>query len=260
MPKTVLQDTSETNKPATSVDYASAIHMSLQGKGGVGKSFIASILAQYFLSKDRQIESIDTDPVNRTFSQYKAVNATRLELLRDGNIDPRGFDALMERLLTEDRTFVIDNGASTFLPLWNYVVENQVIDLLRNAGKRLYVHTVITGGQALLDTMNGFRSLAQSTEERNIVLWINEYFGRVERDGKKLSEMAAYAENADKVFGSVHVTQRNKDTFGRDVEEVIARKLSFEEAIRDGDFSLMTKQRLRVVQRDLFEQLESVGI
>ena len=67
--------------------------------------------------------------------------------MRDGNIDVRGFDALMERLLTEDGTFVIDNGASTFIPLWSYIVENQVIEILRQAGKRLYVHTVITGGK-----------------------------------------------------------------------------------------------------------------
>ena len=36
----------------------------------------------------------------------------------------------MERLLTEDGIFVIDNGASTFIPLWSYMVENQVIDIL----------------------------------------------------------------------------------------------------------------------------------
>ncbi len=260
MPKAAIQECAEAGTSTAPIENSHAIHMSLQGKGGVGKSLIASILAQYFQSNRRQIECIDTDPVNRTFSQYKTVNASRLELLRNGNIDPRGFDALMERLLTEDTTFVIDNGASTFLPLWSYVIENRVIDLLKKADKRLYVHTVVTGGQALLDTINGFRSLAQSTEERNVVLWINEYFGRVERDGKKFADMAAYAENAEKVFGSVHITQRNHDTFGRDVEEVIAKKLSFDEAIREGEFSLMSKQRLRVVQRDLFEQLASIGI
>jgi hypothetical protein len=37
--------------------------------------------------------------------------------MRDGSIDVRGFDGLMERLLTEDGTFVIDNGASTFILL-----------------------------------------------------------------------------------------------------------------------------------------------
>ena len=48
--------------------------------------------------------------------------------------------------------FVIDNGASTFIPLWSYIVENQVIDILRQAGKRLYVHTVITGTLQMLST------------------------------------------------------------------------------------------------------------
>jgi hypothetical protein len=42
------------------------------------------------------------------------------------------------------------------------------------------------------------------------------------------------------------------------VEEVICRKITFEEAIRDGAFSIMTKQRLQVVQRELFEQLDDV--
>lgn len=255
-----MQGTGEINLQPVSTSDEHAIHMSLQGKGGVGKSLVASILAQYLQNEKRSIECIDTDPVNRTLSQYKAVNASRLELLRNGYIDPRGFDALMERLLTEDATFVIDNGASTFLPLWSYVIENRVLDLLSNAGKKLYVHTVVTGGQALLDTINGFRSLAQSTEERTIVVWINEYFGRVERDGKNFADMAAYVDNAGKVFGSVHITQRNHDTFGRDIEEVIARKLTFEEAIREDEFSLMTKQRLKVVQRDLFEQLAAIGI
>jgi hypothetical protein len=260
MPRAAIQDGSEVSMQPAVVSVERAIHMSLQGKGGVGKSLVASILAQYFQKENRQVVCIDTDPVNRTLSQYKAVNASRLELLRNGNVDPRGFDVLMERLLTEDTTFVIDNGASTFLPLWSYVIENRVTELLKNAGKKLYVHTVVTGGQALLDTINGFRSLAQSTEERNIVVWVNEYFGRIERDGKTFADMTAYVENADKVFGSVHITQRNHDTFGRDIEEVIAKKLTFDEAIREGEFSLMTKQRLKVVQRDLFEQLGAIGI
>ena len=43
------------------------IHLSLQGKGGVGNSLVASILAHYFRGRGRSIQCIDTDPVNRTF-------------------------------------------------------------------------------------------------------------------------------------------------------------------------------------------------
>jgi hypothetical protein len=49
--------------------------------------------------------------------------------------------------------------------------------------------------------VNGFRSLAQNTTERNVIVWINEYFGRVERAGKTFPDMAAYIENADRFSG-----------------------------------------------------------
>jgi CO dehydrogenase nickel-insertion accessory protein CooC1 len=49
------------------------IHMVLQGKGGVGKSFIAAMLAQYKARKGQIPLCIDTDPVNATFHGYKAL-------------------------------------------------------------------------------------------------------------------------------------------------------------------------------------------
>jgi hypothetical protein len=236
-----------------------SIHLSLQGKGGVGKSLIASILAQYFRQKGRDVQCIDTDPVNQTLAQYRALRAQHLELLQDGQVDQRRFDVLLERILTEEAVFVVDSGASTFIPLWNYLLENDVMQVLRQSRKRLYVHTVVTGGQALLDTLKGFRSLAESTSDRNLIVWINEYFGRVEYAGKSFEQMQAYELSKEKVFGSVQITKRNNDTFGRDIHDVITSKLTFDEAIRDGAFSLMAKQRLRVVQRDLFEQIDRLG-
>ena len=253
------KDESASGGPAATQGMENSIHLSLQGKGGVGKSLIASILAQYFQHTQRDLQCIDTDPVNQTLSQYKALDAQHLDLMADNQVDPRRFDGLMERILTEEAVFVVDNGASTFIPLWNYLLENNVIEVLREAQTRLYVHTVVTGGQALFDTLKGFKSLADSTSERNIVVWVNEYFGRVEYGGKQFQDMQAYETSKHKVYGSVHITKRNHDTFGRDVHEVITSKLTFDEAIREGAFSLMAKQRLKVVQRDLFEQLDKLG-
>lgn len=237
-----------------------AVHLSLQGKGGVGKSLVASILAQYLANRGHNLRCIDTDPLNQTFLQYKSLQVRHLKLLRDGDIDQRCFDELLERLLTEDGIFVVDNGASTFIPLWNYILQNNVLGMLEDAGRKLYVHTVITGGQALLDTLEGFRQLAESTRNQNIIVWINEFFGRVEAEGKEFSEMTVYQKNAAKVLGSVGIPKRNHDTFGRDVEEMVARKLTFDEAIRSAQTTLMSKQRLKIIQRDLFEQLDSLSL
>jgi cellulose biosynthesis protein BcsQ len=247
--------------PDAADERISTIHLSLQGKGGVGKSLVASILAQYLLQRGKTVRCIDTDPVNKTLSQYHGLPTEQLKLLREGGVDQRGFDVLMEQLLTDESSvFVVDNGASTFIPLWNYILENNVHELLRNANKRLYVHTVITGGQALFDTLNGFSQLAESTTDQNIIVWVNEYFGRVERDGKQFADMKVFQENQHRVFGTVGIAKRNQDTFGRDVEEMISRKLTFAEAIRESDFSIMTKQRLKVVERELFEQLDELSI
>ena len=237
-----------------------AVHMSLQGKGGVGKSLIASFLAQYLGSRGYGVSCIDTDPVNRTLSQYKGLDVHCLKLLREGGIDPRGFDVLMETILTTDGIFVVDNGASTFIPMWNYILENNVLGLLRGAGKQLFVHTVITGGQALAHTLQGFEQLAATTSDRSIVVWINEYFGPVEGDGKEFPDMAVYQANEQKIVGSVAIPRRNQDTFGRDLEEMITRKQTFDEAIRSSECSIMTKQRLKVVQRELFEQLDALSL
>src|SRR2546423_4846256 len=99
-----------TEPPQSADDNKGLIHLSLQGKGGVGKSLIASLLAQFHMGRGDSVRCVDTDPVNQTLSQYSALKAQHLQLILNGRIDQRGFDALMERLLTEDGIFVVDNG------------------------------------------------------------------------------------------------------------------------------------------------------
>ena len=115
-----------------------SIHFILQGKGGIGKSFVAAMLAQYFDSKGADLKAFDTDQENDTFAQYLALKATSVPVMTESRtIDAKKFDALMETLLTEDGTFVIDNGANTFSPLLAYMVENSVINFLQESGKKV---------------------------------------------------------------------------------------------------------------------------
>src|SRR6202171_3552438 len=150
-----------------------SIHILLQGKGGVGKSLISAILSQYLLSKGQDVRGIDADPVNQTLSEYRGLAVSCLNLLKEGSVDQREFDLLMERFLTETGTFVVDTGASTFIPLWHYLLENTALDFLHGRGSQVFVHTVITGGQALGDTLSGFDQLAETTVQRNLVVWLN---------------------------------------------------------------------------------------
>lgn len=235
------------------------IHITLQGKGGVGKSLISSLLAQYFTEKKVPVSCIDTDPVNATFHQYKAFNVDRLEIMDGSKINERNFDKLMEQLLTseeEGKHWIIDNGASSFVPLSNYLVENSAIQMLADIGHTVIIHTVITGGQALLDTLQGFSTLAtQFDESANLVVWKNEYFGSIEQGGKGLEEMKVFKDNKSRVQALITIKQQNPDTFGKDMEEMLNSKLTFDEATEGEDFQLMAKQRLRMMKKDIFAQM-----
>ena len=160
------------------------IHMMLQGKGGVGKSLIAALLAQYMLSKARTPLCIDTDPVNATFHGYQALQVRRIDLMEEEEINPRGFDALIDLVAQAQGDAIIDNGASSFVPLSHYLISNQIPALLAELDHLLVVHTVITGGQALLDTISGFAHLAsQFPPETRFIAWLNPYWGPVEHEG-----------------------------------------------------------------------------
>ncbi len=74
---------------------ATSIHISLQGKGGVGKSLISAILSQYLLSKGQDVQGIDADPVNQTLAEYRGLAVNRLNLLKEGSVDQRDFFSLL---------------------------------------------------------------------------------------------------------------------------------------------------------------------
>jgi len=238
-----------------------AIHLILQGKGGVGKSVVASWLAEYLIKRGKNVRCIDGDPVNRSLAQYKALNAEKLDLVsEDGLVVRARYDAVVQRFATEEGVFVMDSGATAFLPLWSYIVESEMIRVLRDAGRKLYVHCVISGGEMLTDTLLGFETLAQSTPDKNVVVWINEYFGPVSREGKGFDQLSVLQAHTAKMLGSIGIPQRSPDTFGESIQLMRTKKLTFDEAIQSEEFMLVQKSRLYIVQRELFEQLDKLQL
>ncbi|HTW64443.1 MAG TPA: hypothetical protein VME17_07505 [Bryobacteraceae bacterium] len=237
-----------------------AVHIVLQGKGGVGKSFVSAILAQYFRAKAVPVYCLDTDPVSATFAQYRILEAEHLKLLRRGTVNEKQFDALVEKACQCEGVFVVDTGATTFVPLWNYILENDILAFLRAHNRNVFVHSVVTGGQALTDTLNSLERLAQTTTDKSVVVWLNEYFGEIAIDGKTFEQFKIAEEYAPKLVASVVIRERNPHTYGDDVRMMLERRLTFEEAIRNEDFSLVSKQRLTIVRREIFEQLDKLSL
>ena len=249
-----------TNADTNGNGAVASVHLVLQGKGGVGKSFVSSILAQYFRTKSAPVHCLDTDPVNATFAQYRRLDAEHLKVLKRGIVNEKEFDVFVQRVCKGQGVFIVDTGATTFVPLWNYILENQILPFFRAHERRAFIHSVVTGGQAMTDTLNGLERLTQTTSEKNVIVWLNEYFGEVSKDGKSFEEFGIAGDYAHKLVGSVLIRDRNPQTFGDDVRQMLEQRLTFDEAIRDERFFLVSKQRLTIVRRDLFEQLDRLEI
>ena len=241
-------------------EVESSVHVVLQGKGGVGKSFVSAILAQYFRTKSEQVHCLDTDPVNATFAQYRLLEAEHIKVLRRGTVNEKQFDMFVDKVCQGDGVFIVDTGATTFVPLWNYIVENEILEFFRSHRRRVFVHSVVTGGQAMSDTLNGLERLAQTTSQKNVIVWLNEYFGEVSKDGKAFEEFNLAEAYTPKLVGTVLIRDRNPHTYGDDLRQMLERRLTFDEAIQNADFSLVSKQRLTIVRRELFEQLDKLAI
>ena len=236
------------------------VHFILQGKGGIGKTLVSTILAQWLAGRDASpLRCYDTDQENPTFSRYKAMQVKHVPVMTDTrSIDPKRFDALMIDILEEDGNCVIDNGANTFSPLMAYLIENDAFALLQESGRTVYIHTIVGGGDTLHDTATGFAATAKSTAVA-LVLWENEHFGLLQSaSGKLFTESQTFNEHAARVRGRVRLCQRNPDTFGADMKKMNTARLTLNEVLQNEKFNIMEKQRIKVIYRDIYAQLDKV--
>jgi hypothetical protein len=234
------------------------VHLILQGKGGIGKSVVAYLIAQYLDSVGKPMVAIDIDPVNATLTGYKGLNVKRLQVIKDEAIVERNFDEMMEDILKDENSnYVIDNGASSFVTFTRYLLRNDIIDVLSENGKEVFVHTVIKAGQDLRITVAGFGSIAeQMPENAKIVVWLNEFSGEITHEGKTFEQMKVYQKNKNRVHGIVKVDPQAGTMYGSDMKQMLDAWLTFEEVSKSPDFSIMTKSRLSKVKKSIFDQIE----
>lgn len=234
------------------------IHLVLQGKGGVGKSMISSFLSQCIFDKNGEVLCIDTDPVNSTFSGFKALNVQTVKLLEDDQINSRMIDGLIELIAESESDIVIDNGASTFIPIVHYLVNNDVPALLSEMGHKVVIHSVITGGQALTDTIDGFSEMvSRFSNQVKFIVWLNPYWGEVTLNNKKFTDLSIYKAHIDQISSIVEIPLYHPETYGEDIKEMLKAKITFAQSQECKKYSIMTKQRLKLTRLEIFKRIHT---
>jgi CobQ/CobB/MinD/ParA nucleotide binding domain len=244
----------------------STVHLILQGKGGVGKSFIAALLAQYLPEKSINVRCFDADPVNNTLASFPALNALKIDLIESSDngrrINPRRFDYLVEQIAVQptDAHVIVDTGSSAFVPMLDYVLGNEVPAVLSEGGHQLVVHTVVTGGQSLLDTLDGAAKLVEQLDDAPFVIWLNPFWGPVADNGKSFEQMRTYQEIRNRVETVVSLPAFTDELFPQDIAAMLKSRLTFKEAIESPDQSLMSRHRLKVAQREFYSRLNCLAV
>ena len=243
------------------------IHFILQGKGGVGKKMISSILSQYYIQMERTVLPIDLDPVNSSLSKFSKLNAIQIELFNNGKIKPRNFDTLIDTIVSapDNAIIIIDSGASSFVPLNLYMIENSIIQfLIEEANCSVTLHSIIVGGQGAGDTITGLEGLlsnyGKTDPAPNIAVWINPFFGSLEKDGKTFTDSKFYNNYKESITYILNIPNLDLELFGSDFMSLMRKGLTFDESKEDESFSLMAKHRLYKMKNSYFELIQTVGL
>jgi hypothetical protein len=231
----------------------------LQGKGGIGKSLAASYLVQYHRHIGKPVKAFDADPVNASLAAMPGLRAQPVALVVDDAIDVRVADQFIEMLLTYDEDVVIDCGAASFLPLSSYLIDTEIAGLLDAAGRELVIHTIVTGGGSFMDTARGLEAVVEDfPATATLVVWTNEYFGPVRFEDVAFEDTPVYRNAKPRIAAMVHLKRQNPQSFGANLASLLERKQPFDEALNGTAFNTVERQRLAMIQREVFEQLARV--
>nr|WP_291950016.1 hypothetical protein [Campylobacter sp.] len=79
--------------------------------------------------------------------------------------------------------------------------------------------------------------------------------GFIIKDGVDFENTAEYKAIKENIKAIISLNSLSKDTFGKDLLELTSKNLTFNEAMQDKSFSLMSKQRLKIFKDRAFQQI-----
>ena len=241
-----------TQPPTLETLTRSKIHLIGGEKGGVCKSMVARLLAQYFIDHTMPFVGFDTDRSHGALLRYYAgyaspVLADRYEAL----------DAIVEAAAEQPgRRVLVDLAAQTHAPLVKWMDESGVLDLADVNGMTIYYWHVMDAGRDSVDLLA--RLLDQFGARLRYVLVRNQIrgddFSQLDKSGEQVRAMS---------LGAQVITL--KHLHDPVVQKIDAANASFWAAknntAKDGPrLGLMERQRLKMWISHAMAELDTVAV
>jgi|GEM_PF-638221 len=230
------------------------IHIVLAAKGGIGKTFVASLFAQYADYCGKPMKVLDLDQSNQMLARVPSLHAEAVPLLSDKRFDSAKMDGLIKRMVSEPGPYILDVGASTFIDMWRYFIKYQMFALLKAQGRRVIIHSVVVGGPEMPDTLKSFLDVVSVVPDRQVIVWLNPVRGAIADGGKRFLEMSLYVANQEKVLGVIDLPEADEATLG-DLHTMTLNLHTLSTVNECEELEFFSKHRVSIHRELLFSQI-----
>jgi hypothetical protein len=221
------------------------IHLIGGEKGGVGKSVVARLLAQYFIDHQIGFLGFDSDLSHGALVRFYAGYASPVLIDRYESLD-----AIVEAASEQpDRRILVDLAAQTQEPLTRWMDESQLLEVAAELGLHIRYWHVMDAG---LDSVDLLKRLFDRYENRlNYVLVLNELRG----DSFDILNSSGQLERARSLNAAVVPLKRLRDAA---MSRIDGSSSSFWKATQPEDkgglrLGILERQRLKSWLKNSYE-------
>ena len=227
----------------------STAHLHLIGgeKGGVGKSLVARILAQYFIDKELAFKAFDTDKSHGALLRFYADYASPVIVDRYESLD-----RVAETAAQSQQRVLVDLAAQTHAFLVQWIEDSGLLDCADDLGVTLTYWHVMDAGRDSVDLLR--KLLDQFGKRLKLVLVLNEVRGDQFEILRTSGELARAEEHGARVL----TMRKLQDTTLQKIDRASA---SFWSAMQSADgtgLGLLERQRVRIWMQKIYQQLDAL--
>lgn len=228
------------------------IHLIGGEKGGVGKSVVARVLAQYLIDKDMPFVGFDTDRSHGSLLRFYADYASPVIVDRYESLD-----AIVEAASENpDKRVLVDLAAQTHEALVKWMDESGVLEALGESGLSLSYWHVMDSGKDSVDLLK--KLLDRFGSRLNYVLVLNQLRG----ENFDIFEKSGEKDRALQLHARIISLKRLHDAV---ITKIDAGSTSFwaaknKSATDVKGLGLLERQRVKVWLKHAYEQIDSAWI
>ena len=228
----------------------SKIHFIGGEKGGVGKSVVARLCAQYLIDHGLPFQALDADASHGALLRHYSEYTRPIDLER-----PDSADEILTLATESDRRVLVDLPAQSDRPLSKWIAEVAALDLARESGVGVvFWHVMDDGKDAILTLdrlLDRYGALAKVAVVKNL--------GRG-KDFSLFDQSATYAKAASLGAVVMELPELQPSAMQKmDRHDASYWAAANNTSFAGGSFSWADRQRIKVWLRFAYAQIDRLG-